>query len=166
MAEVPRLALPELARSLRTFGRPVDAAADAAHAAVFVPLLDARALASRGGAAEAVAALRGVALAARIELLARAAAAERQADPATARARAALVGELLEPLRGELLVLDGLATAVGDGSDAAAWDRWTGQLRRVFVVADVACHEVARILGRREEPAPPARRWFGGGAAR
>ncbi|MDB4887211.1 MAG: hypothetical protein JWN79_2649, partial [Gemmatimonadetes bacterium] len=43
MPDDARPLLPELARSLRTLGRPDDAATEAAHAVVFVPLLDARA---------------------------------------------------------------------------------------------------------------------------
>ena len=43
-----RLVLPELARSLRAFGAPRDAAGDAAHDAVFAPLLEARARAELG----------------------------------------------------------------------------------------------------------------------
>ncbi|NUO95869.1 MAG: hypothetical protein HOQ14_15400, partial [Gemmatimonadaceae bacterium] len=42
------LLLPELARSLRSFGAPRDAAGDAAHEAIFAPLLEARARAELG----------------------------------------------------------------------------------------------------------------------
>lgn len=161
--------LPELARSLRTLGRPDDAATDAAHAVVFVPLLDARARAERGDAADALHALRGAALAARIESLARAAAARDVADAARARARVAAAREVIEPLRVELMQLDVLATAAAaSGADSDAWRRWLDQLRRVFGQADVACHELAVVLAEAGDDRPPPRGWFGrrGGASR
>ncbi|MDB4880853.1 MAG: hypothetical protein JWL60_2299, partial [Gemmatimonadetes bacterium] len=99
MADEGAASLPELARSLRALGRPVDEATDAAHDVVFAPLLDARARASRADAVDAVAAFRGAALAARIEALARAAAVKGQPDAAEGRARTAAVRETLEPLR-------------------------------------------------------------------
>jgi hypothetical protein len=154
--------LPELARSLRTLGRPDDAATEAAHAVVFVPLLDARAVAGRGDAADAIAALRGAALAARIESLARAAAGAGQLEAARARARAAASREVLEPLRAALAALDALApAALGAGAHSPEWGRWIDQLRRVFSAADAACQELAAVLGERfDEPAAPGRGWF------
>ena len=156
--------LPELARSLRTLGRPSDAATDAAHAVVFTPLLDARARAGAGAPDDVLAAFRGAALAARIESLARGAASSGQPDAARGRARLASMRELLEPLRAELLVLDDLAAeARHEGVDHDAWDRWIAQLRRVFAAADVACRGVAGVLAEAADE-PPARtgsRWFG-----
>lgn len=152
--------LPELARSLRSFGQPVDAATDAAHAAVFVPLLDARARASRCAVPGVLAALRGAGLAARIEAAARASAAEGQGDPARARARVAAAREVLEPLRDALLQLDALAPdAERAGAPSEAWTRWVGQLHHVFSAADAACGKLAGVLAERGGDAPP-RRWF------
>jgi hypothetical protein len=163
VAEGERPLLPELTRSLRTLGRPDDAGTDAAHAVVFGPLLDARARAGRGEAADAVAALRGAALAARIESLARTAATSGEGEAARARARWAAAREVLEPLRAELATLDGVAAdALRGGAGSPEWGRWTAQLRRVFAAADVACHALAPVLGApRGVAAPRPRRWFG-----
>jgi hypothetical protein len=76
--------LPELARSLRAFGAPRDAAGEAAHSAVFVPLLDARARATTGDAEVALSALRGEALGVRIEARVADAAEAGENDPARA----------------------------------------------------------------------------------
>ncbi len=59
--------LPELARSLRSLGAQRDASAEAAHVAIFLPLLDARAHAAGASKESVLAALHGDALAARIE---------------------------------------------------------------------------------------------------
>lgn len=153
--------LPELARSLRTFGAPRDAAGEAAHAAIFIPLLDARARAASGDVEDALAALRGQALSVRIGSRAAEAAVAGEADPARARARAAGARELLEPLRTELASLDALATSAhGSTPTSAEWQAWVGQLRRVFVSADDACRALARLLGE-SASTPPPRRWFG-----
>lgn len=153
--------LPELARSLRSLGRSMDAATESAHAAIFAPLLDARARATRGDAADALAALRGAALAARVESLARAAASEGQTDPARARARVAAVRELLEPVRDALARLDSLAAAAGRGGPSSAdWSLWLDELRHVFATADVACGELAIVLAERVDDAPPSAGWL------
>jgi hypothetical protein len=158
--------LPELARSLRVLGTPHDAAAEAAHAAVFAPLLGARARASRANVAGVLAALRGEELMSRIESLARAAAEKNAADAASARARAAEGAEILEPLRAAFSELDRLGALVT--SDVAVtspeWTRWVEQLRHVFAVADVACGNFASLLSAADEL--PARRWFGGRAGK
>src|SRR5258708_2036583 len=83
--------LPELARSLRTLGAPRDAAGEAAHSAVFVPLLDARARATTGDMEVALSALRAEALGVRIQARVADAAEARERAPARARARGALV---------------------------------------------------------------------------
>jgi hypothetical protein len=154
--------LPELARSLRVLGTPRDAAAEAAHAAVFAPLLGARARASRGSVAGALAALHGQELMARIESLARGAAETGGADAARARARVAQTAEILDPLRAAFAELDRLGAEVAPGAAATApeWERWVAQLRRVFAAADVACGNLAILLA--STPETPARRWFGG----
>lgn len=153
--------LPEVARSLRAFGAPRDAAADAANAAIFGPLLDARARAGLGDVEVALSALRGETLAVRIRTRVADAAAVGQREPAAARARAARAAELLEPLLAELASLDRLAvTARGGTTHAPAWRAWVGQLRRVFASADDGCRALATLLA---EPAEKehARHWFG-----
>jgi hypothetical protein len=155
------LLLPELARSLRAFGAPRDAAGEAAHSAVFAPLLDARARATTGDVEVALSALRGEALGVRIEARVADAAESGEPDPARARARGARARELLEPLRQDLRALDALAaTARGSGAESPEWRGWVDQLKRVFASADDACRAIARLLS---EPAaaPTRRRWFG-----
>jgi hypothetical protein len=142
MREAP--ILPELTRSLRSFGAQRDAVSEAAHAAIFTPLLDARARAASAPMDAVLAALRGDALFARIEARAVDAAVQGVGLPARVRAITARVGELMVPLRAELLALDILAPAAGDGTEG--WDAWVAQLRRVFASADVACQGLARIL--------------------
>ncbi|MEP7001684.1 MAG: hypothetical protein ABI969_14450 [bacterium] len=154
MPDAPQL--PELARSLRSLGDQRDAVAEAAHAAIFVPLLDARARASGTSVNVMLAALSGDTLAARIEARTVEAAVQGVEQPARRRALSAQSIELLEPLRAAFLALDGLAPAARD--DAAGWDSWVAQLRRVFTSADVACHALARLLADRAVGAAP--RWF------
>lgn len=154
--------LPELARSLRALGAAHGDAAEAAHAAVFGPLLDARARAEAGGLDGAIAVFRGQALAARITARATEAAREGQLDAARARARVARAREALEPLRDALHALDALAAthsadAVWSTSSAAAW---TAQLARVFRLADEACAAVTRLLAEHDE-VPARRSWLG-----
>jgi hypothetical protein len=153
--------LPELARSLRSFGAPRDAAGEAAHTAIFAPLLDARARAGLGDVEAALSALRGEPLAMRIAARVSETASAGQMDPARGRARAARASEMIEPLVGELTVLDALAAkARGGSSDSVAWSAWVGQLRRVFATADDACRAVAGLLAERVVDATPSRRWF------
>ncbi|MEO8620739.1 MAG: hypothetical protein ABI625_06725 [bacterium] len=154
MPDAPQL--PELARSLRSLGDQRDAAAEAAHSAIFVPLLDARARASGKSMNVMLAALRGDAVSARIEAKAVEAAVQGVEHPARRRALSAQTTELLEPLRAAFLALDALAPAARD--DAAEWDAWVAQLRRVFTSADVACNALARLLADRAIGAAP--RWF------
>jgi hypothetical protein len=155
------LLLPELARSLRTLGAPRDAAGEAAHSAVFAPLLDARARATTGDVEVALSAMRGEALGVRIEARVADAAESGESDPARARARGARARELLEPLRRELRALDVLAAkARGVSPSSPDWEAWVAQLRRVFSSADDACHALARLLAEPTEMAP-ARSWFG-----
>jgi hypothetical protein len=155
--------LPELARSLRTFGAAHGAAAEAAHAAIFGPLLDARALAAARGYEGAMTVVRGQALAARIIARAAEAARDGEADPARARARVARAREALEPLREALRTLDTLlpAPAADDeirGVSAAA--AWTTHLARAFRIADEACVALTRVLAEHEDVVV-RRRWFG-----
>jgi hypothetical protein len=157
------LLLPELARSLRAFGAPRDAAGESAHSAIFSPLLEARARAGLGDVEAALSAMRGEALAVRIEGRATAAAAASQPDPAHGRARAARAVELVEPLRRELTALDALVHAARGGTtESAAWQRWVAQLRRVFGAADDACRALSALLAETPPAPAPERRWFGG----
>lgn len=155
--------LPELARSLRTFGAAHGAAAEAAHAAIFGPLLDARALAATRGFDGAVSVFRGQALAARILARSAEAAREGEADAARARARVARAREALEPLCDALRALDTLlpppAADVSEDPMAAAAG-WTAHLARTFRIADEACVALARVLAEHDDVAVP-RRWFG-----
>jgi hypothetical protein len=149
--------LPELARSLRSLGAQRDAATDAAHDAVFPPLLDARAHAAGASKETVLAALHGDALAARIEAQAVDAAVQDIEQPALARALTAQASELIAPLRAALLALDAAAKSALD--DDAAWDAWVARLRAVFTSADVACQSLAKLLATRAtRTATP--RWF------
>ena len=150
-------ALPELARSLRSLGAPRDAASEAAHSAIFPPLLDARARAVGSSVETVLAALRGDALSARIEAGVADAAVNGVAQLALARAFTAQASELVEPLRMQLLELDTLAEQARDGGDG--WQAWVAQLRRVFHTADIACQALARLLASRDTQIP-APRWF------
>ncbi len=144
--------LPELARSLRAFGAPRDAAGEAAHAAIFSALLEARARATTGDADAALSALRGEPLARRVEARVAEAAEATEQDPARARARAARARSLVEPLRDELRALDTLAAKARAGGTASpAWEAWIVQLRRVFATADDACRALTRLLAERPE---------------
>jgi hypothetical protein len=156
-----QVVLPELARSLRAFGAPRDAAADAANAAIFTPLLDARARAGLGDVEAALSALRGDALAVRLRSRVAEAAVVGIREPAAARARSARAAELLEPLLAELASLDRFAArARGGTTDDPAWREWVSQLRRVFASADDACRALATLLGGSSEQQPRARYWF------
>ena len=154
--------LPELARSLRALGAVHGAAAESAHAAVFGPLLEARARAASGGLEEAAEAFRGHALGARITARAADAARAGEVDAACARARVARAKEAVEALRLELHVLDTLARpgmANRLPSTLPSSLTWTEQLARVFRVADEACSALTVVLGVPVEPAE--RGWLG-----
>lgn len=154
--------LPELARSLRALGAPRNATGEAAHAAIFSPLLDARARAGTGDVETALWAFRGEALAIRIEARVADAAKAYGSDAAEARARAARATELVEPLRAELLVLDRLAAAArGAAPGSADWHAWVAHLRRVFGVADESCAALAQLLADSRAETGASRRWFG-----
>ena len=154
--------LPELARSLRALGAVHGAAAESAHAAVFGPLLEARARATSGGLEAAVEAFRGHALGARITARAADVARAGELDAARARARVARAKEAVEALRRELHVLDTL-TPAGAVNRLPTMSpsplTWMEQLARVFRAADDACGALTLVLGAPAEPA--ARGWLG-----
>jgi hypothetical protein len=149
--------LPELGRSLRSLGTQRDAAGDAAHAAIFLPLLDARARAGSSKDA-ALRALRGAALSARIEAQAVDAAVHGIDQPARVRSLSAHTDELIEPLREALLALDEAAEGARDFPPN--WEAWVAQLRRVFMTADVACQALAKLIASREMRSTTPR-WYG-----
>ena len=149
--------LPELARSLRSLGAIGDGPAEAAHCAIFVPLLEARARAAGASTVEVLSALRGDALSARIEAFAVDAAIHGIDQPALVRSLTAQAEELVEPLRTALLSLDALVPNASES--ASGWDAWVEQLRRVFATADVACRDLARLVAIRTTSVA-APRWF------
>jgi hypothetical protein len=149
--------LPELGRSLRSLGAQHEPCAEASHAAIFVPLLDARARATDRSKEFVLASLKGSTLATRIETLVAAAAVQGVEQPALARAILAQSAELMEPLRRALKELDGAASTALHSD--AAWEEWVGRLRAVFVSADVACRALAKLLESRPTPGTPPR-WF------
>lgn len=149
--------LPELGRSLRSLGAQHEPCAEASHAAIFVPLLDARARATDRSKEFVLASLKGSTLTARIETLVAAAVIQGVAQPALARALSAQSAELMEPLRRALADLD-RAASTASHSDAA-WEEWVRKLRAVFVSADVACQALAKLLETRPTPSAPPR-WF------
>jgi hypothetical protein len=158
---MPRMAdrpvLPELARSLRSLGHQPNAATEAAHAAIFTPLLDARTRASGASAEAALGAMRGSALIARIEANAVDAAVQGVEEPARVRALTAQTAELMVPLRGALVELDERATSAAN--DSAGWDAWIAQLRAAFAAADTACSALSRLIANRGDQVAHAR-WF------
>jgi len=153
--------LPELARSLRSLGAARDPAAEAAHDAIFTPLMEARVRAARATGRDIVGLLRGATLYQQIERGVVNAASANAAPPAVARARAAAAREMLEPLRAALAAVDDRASAASlEGLGTPAWEAWLVDLRRVFGAADDACIKLARLLAvspRVDEPS----RWFG-----
>lgn len=151
-------AIPEVARSLRSLGIAPDAASESAHDAIFAPLLEARERANAAQREIVVAALRGDALAARIEARAFDAAVAGVVSPPHVRALTAQTRELMDPLHQAFLVLDEKATLALE--DAVAWDEWVAQLRTVFSTADAACGALARLIRARDveiASAKPAR---------
>ena len=155
MADAPTL--PELARSLRSLGHQPNPASEAAHAAIFTPLLDARTRAAGAPPDVVLAALRGAALVARIEANAVDAAIQGIEELPRVRALTAQTSELTAPLRAALVALDDLAPAAAEHS--SGWDVWIAQLKVAFSAADTACAALSKlILHRNEQAAAP--RWF------
>jgi hypothetical protein len=152
--------LPELLRSLRTLGAVRDAASQAAHDAVFAPLIAARLRASHAEGPDVVRSLHGASLAESIERASVAAATAGAVQPAMARARSAQARDLLDPLRAALGDVDERAPAALDaGSESREWCEWLDSLRRAFAAADDACRQLARLLAT--PPDDGARlRWY------
>lgn len=157
---MPDPSLPELARSLRSLGAAGDPATEAAHDAIFAPLIAARVRAARAEGRDVVLSFHGVALLEAIERGATTAASAGTKSPAEARARSAAARDAIEPLRSALLSLDeGASAATAAGMHSPEWALWIAALRRAFAIADEACGQLARVLAEplREEPEP---RWF------
>jgi len=158
---MPDPSLPELARSLRSLGAARDPATEAAHDAIFAPLIAARVRAARAEGRDVVHSFHGATLLEAIERGVTAAAAVGVESPAVIRARSAAARDAIEPLRAALRTLDeGAVDAATGGVHSAEWARWIAALRRAFVAADESCSHLARVL------AEPAReesngRWFG-----
>jgi hypothetical protein len=154
------LPLPELLRSLRTLGAARDAASQAAHDAIFAPLIAARLRASRAEGRDVVRSLHGATLAESIERAAVAAATAGTAQPAMARARSAQARDLLDPLRAALGAVDDRSTAALDaGAGSREWREWLDALRHAFAAADDVCRQLARLLGTPPRDGPPSR-WY------
>jgi hypothetical protein len=158
---MPDAELPELARSLRSLGAARDAAAQAAHDAIFAPLIAARVRASRAEGRDVVHAFHGASLGEQIERAVTAAATLGTTHPAMARARSARARDVLAPLRSALVTLDERAPdAATSAPGSEPWHAWVESLRRAFAAADDACTHLARVLAE-----PPRERdergWLG-----
>ena len=151
---MPDESLPELARSLRSLGAARDPATEAAHDAIFAPLIAARVRAARAEGRDVVHSFHGAALLEAIERATNEAAAAGTESPAFARARSAAARDSIEPLRRALRSLDERAVAAAsEGAPSPEWDRWIEALRLTFAAADEACGHLARVLAEspREE---------------
>jgi hypothetical protein len=157
---MPDPSLPELARSLRSLGAARDPATEAAHDAIFAPLIAARVRAARAEGRDVVHAFSGATLLEAIERGVNAAAAGGTGSSAVARARSAAARDAIEPLRTALLALDeGAAGASAAGAHSPEWASWIAALRRAFAAADEACGQLARVLA--EPPREEGNgRWF------
>ena len=151
---MPDASLPELARSLRSLGAARDPATEAAHDAIFAPLIAARVRAARAEGRDVVHSFNGATLLESIERGVNAAAAAGTDSPAFARARSAAGRDAIEPLRAALRALDdSAAAAAAEGAQSPEWDHWIEALRLTFAAADEACGHLARVLAEppREE---------------
>jgi hypothetical protein len=153
--------LPELARSLRSLGAARDPATQAAHDAIFPPLIAARVRASRAEGRDVVHAFNGAALREQIERAVTAAATLGTTNPAVARARSARARDALAPLLVVFATLDEGARAAATALPGSEpWEAWVESLRRAFAAADEVCGQLAHVLA--EPPSEPEERsWFG-----
>jgi hypothetical protein len=157
---MPDPSLPELARSLRALGAARDPATEAAHDAIFAPLIAARVRAARAEGRDVVHSFHGATLLESIERGVNAAAAVGTQSSAVARARSAAARDAIEPLRSALGALDErAAAAAATGAHSPEWGSWIAALRRAFAAADEACGHLARVLA--EPPREEGNgRWF------
>ena len=144
---MPDASLPELARSLRSLGAARDPATEAAHDAIFAPLIAARVRAARAAGRDVVHSFHGATLLEAIERGVNAAAIAGTESPAFARARSAAARDAIEPLRAALQSLDDRAAeAAAEGAQSPEWDLWIEALRLTFATADETCGHLARLL--------------------
>ena len=158
---MPDASLPELARSLRSLGAARDPASEAAHDAIFAPLIAARVRAARAEGRDVVHSFHGATLLEAVERGVSGAAMTGIENPAVARARSAAARDAIEPLRVALRALDERGSAASSaGADSPEWQTWIAALRRAFLAADESCSHLARVLA---EPPPEEEngRWFG-----
>jgi hypothetical protein len=157
---MPDPTLPELARSLRSLGAARDPATEAAHDAIFAPLIAARVRAARAEGRDVVHSFHGATLLEAIERGVNAAATVGTENPAVARARSAAARDAIEPLRAALHVLGVRgAGATAAGTHSPEWADWIAALRRAFAAADESCRHLARVLS--EPPRDEGNgRWF------
>ena len=158
---MPDSELPELARSLRSLGAARDQATQAAHDAIFPPLIAARVRASRAEGRDVVHAFHGASLLEQIERAAVAAACVGTTQSSVARARSARARDAIAPLRPAFTLLDERgrqAESASPGSEP--WEAWIESLRRAFATADDVCGRLASVLA--EPPLEPEEgSWFG-----
>jgi hypothetical protein len=158
---MPEGELPELARSLRSLGAARDPATQAAHDAIFPPLIAARVRASRAQGRDVVHAFNGTALGEQIERAVTAAATLGTTHPSVARARSARARDVLGPLQAALATLEDRGRSAAPAAPGSEpWEVWVESLKRVFAAADEVCGRLALVLA--EPPAEQEERgWFG-----
>jgi hypothetical protein len=155
---MPEGELPELARSLRSLGAARDQATQAAHDAIFAPLIAARVRASRAEGRDVVYAFNGASLGEQIERAVTAAATLGTTQPSVARARSARARDTLGPLKAALAALDEQGRgAVAASPDSEPWRAWLESLRRAFAAADDVCGQLATVFAE-----PPTEKEQGG----
>ena len=157
---MPDGSLPELARSLRSLGAARDPATEAAHDAIFAPLIAARVRAAHAEGSDVVHSFHGATLLEAIERGVSGAAMANIENAAVARARSAAARDAIDPLRTALRALDtGAAAASAAGAHSPEWQAWIAALRRAFLAADEACSHLAKVLAEAPE-AEENGRWF------
>ena len=157
---MPDPLLPELARSLRHLGAARDPATEAAHDAIYAPLIAARVRAARAEGRDVIHSFHGATLVEAIERGATGAATAGIASAAVGRARSAAARDALDPLRNALLALDARAAAAGSaGPGSPEWQGWIDALRLAFAAADETCGRLARVLAEAPHEEGDSR-WF------
>lgn len=146
-------ALPELTRTLRSFGssraRRARRETDASEQARFFgPLLDARRSAAALDSVAAIGAFDGAALSAAMRATLAQFAADRHVEPGPARrALEAELEDAAEPLTDALrLVAESASAAASAADDLRAWRTWSASLRAAFETADRVWNAVDAAL--------------------
>ncbi|MDB4905878.1 MAG: hypothetical protein JWO05_662 [Gemmatimonadetes bacterium] len=163
---MPEEPLPELARSLRSWGSARRGADNDAHGRLFAPLLEARRTAARSrGWRETVRAFDADQLGAAMRQVLVTLASERH--PQRAPARRALEARLAECLVPVERALDGLRSVQAPLSAVSApdappalWTEWTDALLLVYREADRCWCQVEERLASFAPPPPPRRSWW------